>query len=137
MTDTLTQDTQHKVVTENKAVTDRDDRGRFLTGNTGGGRPKGSRNKLATEFIDAMHAEFQISGPAAIKKLAEKDPGKWLTLIANICPKELEMAVKLDFDMSREAGDFARAFRLAREHIGADNPPMLIDITPEEESVDD
>ena len=29
----------------------RDDKGRFLTGNSGGGRPKGSRNRLTDTFL--------------------------------------------------------------------------------------
>src|SRR5437764_13269486 len=38
---------------------ERDDKtGRFLTGNSGGGRPKGSRSKLASEFIDCLQADF-------------------------------------------------------------------------------
>ena len=31
---------------------ERDGQGRFLTGNSGGGRPKGSRNKLTERFMD-------------------------------------------------------------------------------------
>ena len=52
----------------------RDCNGRFLTGNSGGGRPKGSRNKLGVKFIEGAYAEWQKSGPAALKTMAETDP---------------------------------------------------------------
>jgi hypothetical protein len=38
---------------EAQLPTARDDKGRFLSGNRGGGRPKGSRNKLTETFITA------------------------------------------------------------------------------------
>jgi hypothetical protein len=47
-------------VSQNKALEGRDaNTGRFVSGNNGGGRPKGSRNKLTTEFIDDLYAKWQ------------------------------------------------------------------------------
>lgn len=40
-------------------MADRDpETGRFLTGNGGGGRPKGSRNKLGEQFLEALAQDF-------------------------------------------------------------------------------
>jgi hypothetical protein len=36
--------------------------GRFLTGNSGGGRQRGSRNKLSEQFIADVYAQWQESG---------------------------------------------------------------------------
>ena len=39
-----------------------DEKGRFLKGTIGGpGRPKGSRNKLGEEFIQALYADFLMA----------------------------------------------------------------------------
>ena len=53
--------------------------GRFLAGNTGnGGRKPGSRNKLGEQFLSDLHQEWEKSGPAALKAMAEKDPSGFL-----------------------------------------------------------
>jgi hypothetical protein len=50
--------------------------GRFVSGNIGGGRPKGSRNKLAEAFIADLHARWIKDGPqvldAVIKTIYRK-----------------------------------------------------------------
>ena len=84
-----------------------------------------------------MAAEFEVSGATAIKRVAQNDPGKFLTLIANLCPKGMELDVKLGFDLAAEANDFARAFRLARAHINGDRPISMIDVTPVDEAEPD
>jgi hypothetical protein len=45
----------------------RDQGGRFLTENSGGGRPKGSRNKLATQNIDdlTMRGKQRVGRPVS------------------------------------------------------------------------
>jgi hypothetical protein len=103
--------------------------GRFLTGNSGGGRPKGSRNKLAGEFIDALYAEFQTSGPDAIKRVAEKEPAKFLRLIAELMPKEIDVAIRTS--LFEDARDFLEAFRMARQFIGAETVPPMIELNVE------
>jgi hypothetical protein len=47
-----------------------DEKGRFLTGNSGGGRPKGSRNQLGEAFVADLYADRQmgpIPSPAFVK----------------------------------------------------------------------
>ena len=101
--------------------------GRFLTGNNGGGRQRGSRNKLATEFIDALYADFQQNGAEAIKRVAADEPAQYLRLIAQVLPKELDIALNVDVDLFADAASFAQAFRLARQYIGAEDDPPLIE----------
>lgn len=67
----------------------RDQHGRFLTGNIGGGRRKGSRNKLTETFLDAIANDFAEHGTEAIARVRASDPATYLRLIGSIVPKEL------------------------------------------------
>jgi hypothetical protein len=110
--------------TNTAGTTDRRDaRGRFLTGNNGGGRPKGSRNKLGEKFIEDAFEEWKKSGPAALKTMAETDPGGFVRVIAGILPAKLD--VTIEHELFAEASTFAEAFRIARQHIGAEEALQL------------
>lgn len=67
--------------------------GRFLTGNSGGGRPKGSRNKLGEAFIEDMLADWEANGPAAIREVRETKPDAYLKVVASILPKDLNVNI--------------------------------------------
>jgi len=70
----------------------RDEGGRFLMGNVGGpGRPKGSRNKLAQDFIDKVYDDFQAHGAAAIVAMREQSPSKYCTLVAALIPQHFKV----------------------------------------------
>ena len=62
------------------ATTARDDQGRFLTGNSGGGRRKGSRNKLTERFLDTIADDFAEHGADAIARV-----------VGSLIPRELIM----------------------------------------------
>jgi hypothetical protein len=101
--------------------TGRDERtGRFLTGNIGGGRQKGSRNKLAGAFIDALYQEFQENGADVIKRVARDEPAQFLRVIAQVLPKELDVALTVNSDLFAECRDFLAAFRLSQKVIGGE-----------------
>lgn len=73
----------------------KDEKGRFLPGNSGfGGRPKGSRNKLGEAFIAALHDDFQAHGVAAIQQVREERPHEYLKVVASILPKELKVTTE-------------------------------------------
>jgi hypothetical protein len=71
--------------------------GRFLPGNTGfGGRPKGARSKLTTEFFEDFCAAWKEHGVKALKDVAEKNPKDFVRAAAMLMPKELELKAPLD-----------------------------------------
>src|ERR1700719_4521540 len=67
----------------------RDEHGRFLTGNSGGGRPKGSRNKISETFLETIAKDFIDHGAEAIIRLREEDPACYLRLIAWLIPRDV------------------------------------------------
>jgi hypothetical protein len=111
--------------------------GRFLTGNSGGGRPKGSRNKLASEFIDALASDFTEHGASAIEKVRREKPDVYLRVVASILPSQLDVAISnvnifAEVDLS-DAAEFNAAFELASKVIGLEQP-AVIDVTPESDA---
>jgi hypothetical protein len=92
----------------------KDEKGRFVTGNIGGGRPKGSRNKLGEAFTDALYADFQEHGPAAIQEMRANDPSGYCRVIAGLLPKELKVEAKpLDQLTDDQLDDIISAIRTA------------------------
>jgi len=69
----------------------RDDQGRFLTGNSGGGPRKGSRNKLTERFLDTIADDFAEHGAVAIAQVRLNDPIAYLKIIGSLVPRELIM----------------------------------------------
>lgn len=67
----------------------RDAQGRFLTGNIGGGRKRGSRNRLTETFIAAVETDFAEHGPEALAKLRADDPAAYLRVVASLIPRDL------------------------------------------------
>ena len=61
--------------------------GRFVTGNVGGGRPKGSRGLLAEIFLDDLYADWQEHGIQAIRQVRETRPADYLKIVAMIVSK--------------------------------------------------
>lgn len=73
-----------------KPVPEKDpETGRFLTGNSGGGRPKGSRNRLGEAFLEELAQDFAEHGQAAIVACREEKPTEYVKVIAGLLPKEL------------------------------------------------
>src|SRR6476660_7346360 len=55
------------------------------------GRPKGSRNKLAEDFIADAYAQWQQRGSTALETMAKTEPAKFCQMMANLLPKETLM----------------------------------------------
>ena len=68
---------------------ERDDAGRFLSGNSGGGRPKGARNRLTETFLSTIAQDFERHGAGALETLRTDDPASYLKLVASLVPRGL------------------------------------------------
>lgn len=87
---------------------------KFKPGNPGGpGRPAGSRNKLAEDFLAALHADFQEHGAETIAQVRAEKPDQYLKVIASILPKELNVRVS-DLDGLNDEELDGRIAALAR-----------------------
>jgi hypothetical protein len=62
---------------------------RFQPGNPG--RPKGARNKLNEDFIQALAEDFKDHGVAAIKSMREDKPNEYVKVVASLLPKHVEV----------------------------------------------
>jgi hypothetical protein len=63
----------------------------FQPGNTGGGRVKGSRNKLALHFVADLQAEWEEHGREVIRIARIEKPVEFMKVIASVLPKEFEI----------------------------------------------
>jgi hypothetical protein len=97
--------------------------GRFLQGNHSGGRPIGSRPKLAAQFLDDVHALWLKKGAESLKRMADKEPSKFCTLVAGLLPRELDMTI--NNELGAETREFLECYRYARKMIGVVEPVTI------------
>ena len=71
------------------SASSRDSHGRFVTGNNGGGRPKGSRNRLSDVLLSVIVDDLTEHGATAIAQLRQSDPATYFRLISSLAPREL------------------------------------------------
>lgn len=55
------------------------------------GRPKGSRNKIAEDFVAAMADDFAKNGVKVISTVRSKNPGMYLKIVADLVPKDFHI----------------------------------------------
>jgi hypothetical protein len=97
---------------------DRDQKnGRFLAGNSGGGRKPGARNRLGEAFLEDLKNSWNECGAIALKRAAEEDPAAYCRIVAGLLPRDVNLNVAVD------VSEFASRFRTALEMLG--NEPAL------------
>jgi hypothetical protein len=85
----------------------------FKPGQSGNpkGRPKGARNRLGTQFLEALEADFNQFGAQAIAQVREKKPEVYMRVVADLLPKEANINV--------EAGEaFVNLWRRISDGLG-------------------
>jgi len=55
------------------------------------GRPKGTRNKLAEDFVRELQADFSEHGKQAIQTVRQERPAEYLKVVASLLPKQVEI----------------------------------------------
>jgi len=64
----------------------------FKKGNKAGrGRPKGAKNKLAKAYLKDLHEVYLEGGKEALKQVKEERPEGFLSLVARLLPKDLDV----------------------------------------------
>jgi hypothetical protein len=106
-----------------QAAYPKDDKGRFLSGNIGGGRPKGARAKLGEAFIEALKDDFEENGIAAIQAVRSEKPDQYLKVIASLLPKD----INLNFNDNSEMTDDELTSRI--RDLAAQLSPFLLNGT--------
>jgi hypothetical protein len=55
------------------------------------GRPKGSRNKLTTDYFHDLHAVWQKYGPSILEIVAKEEPKALMQEIGKHMPREMQI----------------------------------------------
>ena len=86
-----------------------------------GGKPIGARNRLAAKFLYELASHFEKHGKAAIQKMYDEDPAKYVQAVAALVPKDDTLNVNLDGQVKHEHSD-ATLNTLLEEHRPAAKP---------------
>jgi hypothetical protein len=103
---------------------------RFQKGNNysngTGGRPIGSRNRLQRKFVDALTADFEEHGEAAIRVVRHESPETYLKIIAATIPRELSAETTPITELG--ADELQQMIAMCRELIARQEQPQLAEV---------
>jgi len=101
---------------------------RFAAGNSGGGRPAGSRNRITSAFLTDLLEAWQRDGKAALRVMAKQDPTRFVQCVATLMPRQVELDVNgpLSEMTDEEVADALAAIRRLR----AEMVQPAVDIDP-------
>lgn len=95
--------------------------GRFQTGNIGGGRKPGSRNKLSEAFLSDVEASWRQHGAEVLDRVARDEPGVYLRAIVALMPREAMLNVDVALDVRiAEALEGLRAVNGGKRMVAAE-----------------
>ena len=84
---------------------------KFEKGNSlGKGRPKGSKNKLAEDFLGKLANDFKEHGEKAIQTMRQEDNTQYVKTVASLIPKD--MNIDLGESANQLLGDTEAVTRL-------------------------
>lgn len=86
------------------------------------GRPKGSRNKLSEDFIEALSNDFAAHGKEVVEKVRIDRPSEYLKVCAGLLPRDVRVqhSVLEDLESMTDQELYELAQRLHRELAASD-----------------
>ena len=110
--------------------------GHFLPGNSGGGRPKGSKDKVSQKLVTLMTELMEKRGEELIGRVADDDPAAALAILTRIVPQAELQRIFLDGDDDKQDKETNITIRLVNQQENqalTNDTPRLV----EGEIVDD
>ena len=66
------------------------------------GRPSGAKDKISKKFLEAITADFDKHGEMVIEKVRTDKPENYLKIVADLVPKDMNVAQDGPFRMTFE-----------------------------------
>ena len=63
----------------------------FKKGNSGGGRPLGSKNKISEDFLQCFQKVWEEHGEEALQVMVKERPAEFVKVAASLIPKDFHI----------------------------------------------
>ena len=82
--------------------------GHFLPGNSGGGRPKGSKDKVSQKLVNLMTDLMDRRGEELLERIADSNPSDAMAILTRIIPQaELQRIYSDNSDEEQQLKDIS------------------------------